>query len=242
MPVVRRSPPSHKTKPRRSHATQAPADQPPTPTRGSDGYACATDQYASPGRSHDQRHRQYSPGSRHHLWPGRQRPSRRKVPRHRQKPGCGLVADRLQWHGGLGFRPVGAASNAEAVAVAQNIPAAPPPQPTQPPAPPTNTPAQPAAPANTPEPPKPQYKFNVVVVSKCERQPAGNWFEGKTYINGQPQSGYKVVFGTSPGGPRDPTSGLRSPPGLRRLVNRLLQPHHQCHCPPSRQLVCLGRR
>ena len=49
----------------------------------------------------------------------------------------------IDYNGGAGwvFGELVTASNTEAVAVAQNIPAAPAPQPTQPPAPPTNTPA-----------------------------------------------------------------------------------------------------
>jgi hypothetical protein len=85
-----------------------------------------------------------------------------------------------------------AAQGTEAIAIAQNIPPAPI-VPTQPPPPPaTNTPVP--APAAPTEPPKPKYKFNVAVVGRCDRQPAGNWFEGKTYVGGVPQSGYKVVF------------------------------------------------
>ncbi len=87
------------------------------------------------------------------------------------------------------------ATGAQAVAMAQNIPAAPTPAPV----PPTNTPA-PAQPTPQPGPtqppptPKSNYKFNIVVTSACERQPAGNYVQGKTYIGGVPQSGYKVVF------------------------------------------------
>lgn len=96
------------------------------------------------------------------------------------------------------------AQNTGAVAVAQNIPAPPPPtatpipQPTQPPAQPTQAPA-----AQPTQPPAPStnYKFNIVVVSRCERQPAGNWFEGTTYIGGQPANGYKVVFSYAPDAP-----------------------------------------
>lgn len=85
--------------------------------------------------------------------------------------------------------------NTGAVQVAQNIPAPPPPPP------PTNTPVpQPTQPPAPPPTPKSNYKFNVVVVSRCEPQEAGNWFEGTTYIGGQPQNGYKVVFSTSPDG------------------------------------------
>jgi len=97
------------------------------------------------------------------------------------------------------------ATNTGAVAVAQNIPVPPPPtatpvpQPTQPPA---AQPTQPPAdqPTQAP-PPSTNYKFNVAVVGKCARQPAGNWFEGKTYINGQPANGYKVVFSYAPDAP-----------------------------------------
>ncbi|MCB0109257.1 MAG: hypothetical protein KDE53_25215, partial [Caldilineaceae bacterium] len=73
------------------------------------------------------------------------------------------------------------------------------------PPPPTNTPVpaptQAPAPTQPPAPPSPTYKFNIVVVSRCERQPAGNWYEGKTYVNGQPASGYKVVFSYAADGP-----------------------------------------
>ncbi|MCX6050826.1 MAG: SH3 domain-containing protein [Chloroflexi bacterium] len=94
------------------------------------------------------------------------------------------------------------AENTAAVAIAQNIPTAPPPPPTPIPQP-TAVPQPTAAPqaAQPTQPPKSTYKFNVVVVSKCEPQAAGNWFEGTTYIGGQPQNGYKVVFSYAPDGP-----------------------------------------
>ena len=107
----------------------------------------------------------------------------------------------IDYKGGAGwvFGQLVAVTGAEGVAVAQNIP----PAPTAPPAPPpTNTPEpQPTQPPAPTEPPKPQYKFNIVVVSRCERQPAGNWFEGTTYVNGQPQNGYLVAFSYAPDGP-----------------------------------------
>ena len=86
--------------------------------------------------------------------------------------------------------------NVSTVALAQVIPT-PPPPPTPVPVPPTNTPA-PAAPT---APPAPKYKFNIAVVSKCEPQQGGSWFSGKTYINGQPQSGFEVAFSYAPDGP-----------------------------------------
>ena len=91
------------------------------------------------------------------------------------------------------------ANNSSAVALAQNIPAPPPPTNTPIPAP-TQPPAPTAAPEQPTQPPAPanNYKFNVAVVGSCQRQPAGNWFEGKTYIGGQPASGYKVVFSYAP--------------------------------------------
>lgn len=88
------------------------------------------------------------------------------------------------------------AQNTGAVPVAQNIPAPPPPTNT-----PVPQPTQPPAPTQPPPPPKSTYKFNIVVVSRCERQPAGNWFEGTTYVNGQPQNGYWVAFSYAPDGP-----------------------------------------
>jgi uncharacterized protein YraI len=108
------------------------------------------------------------------------------------------------------FGQLVSAQNTGAVAVAQNIPAPPPPtatpipQPAQPPAPPPAVPQpeaqQPQPEAQQPQPPAASgnYKFNVVVVSRCERQPAGNWFEGTTYIGAQPANGYKVVFSYAP--------------------------------------------
>ena len=84
----------------------------------------------------------------------------------------------------------------EAVAVASDIPA---PPPTAVFVPPTATPVPaPAAPTAVPAP---RYEFNVAVVGRCDRQPAGTWFEGKTYKGGQPASGYNVVFSYAPDGP-----------------------------------------
>lgn len=102
------------------------------------------------------------------------------------------------------FGQLVSAQNTDGVAVAQNIPPPPPPtatpvpRPTQPPAQPTQPPA-----AQPTQPPAPstKYKFNIVVVSRCERQPAGNWFEGTTYIGAQPANGYKVVFSYAPDAP-----------------------------------------
>lgn len=88
------------------------------------------------------------------------------------------------------------ANNSDGVPVAQNIPAPPPPTNT-----PVPAPTQAPPPTAAPPPPSPTYKFNIVAVSKCNRQPAGNWFEGRTYINGQPANGYKVVFSYAADGP-----------------------------------------
>ena len=79
------------------------------------------------------------------------------------------------------------------IQVAQNIPAPPPPSPTPRPQP-TAVP-QPTATA------KPRYEFNIARLQKCERQPAGNWFEGTVYKGGQPANGYRVVFSYAPDGP-----------------------------------------
>ncbi len=105
-------------------------------------------------------------------------------------------------------------ANTGAVAVAQNIPLAPPTLPPPPPPPPATstpvpapaepgTPAEPETPAEpTPEPtPASNYRFNVAVVGRCDPQEAGNWFDGKTYINGEPKSGYMVAFSYAPDGP-----------------------------------------
>ncbi len=88
------------------------------------------------------------------------------------------------------------AQNIESIAVAQNIPAPPPTA-----VPPTPEPPPPPEPAAPPEPPKAQYKFNITAVSKCAPQEAGTWFDGRTYINGNPSNGYKVVFSYAPDGP-----------------------------------------
>jgi len=99
------------------------------------------------------------------------------------------------------FGQLVAVTGGEGVVVAQNIPpaptAAPAPPPTNTPQPAPEQPTQPPAPV---EPPKPQYKFNVAVVGACLPQESGNWFYGQTYINGQPQNGYKVVFSYAPDG------------------------------------------
>lgn len=91
--------------------------------------------------------------------------------------------------------------NTADVAVALNIPPSPvPPTPAPAPVVPTNTPvpAAPAEPAPTPVPAGPKYEFNIAVMSKCEPQAGGTWFSGKTYKNGQPQSGYRVAFSYAP--------------------------------------------
>ena len=78
------------------------------------------------------------------------------------------------------------------IQVAQNIPAPPPPPTARPQ--PTAVP-QPTATA------KPRHEFNIARLQKCERQPAGNWFEGTVYKGGQPANGYRVVFSYAPDGP-----------------------------------------
>jgi hypothetical protein len=85
--------------------------------------------------------------------------------------------------------------DANTIQVAGNIPA-PPVQPTRPPAP-TPVP-QPTAP---PPPAVSSYKFNIALVQRCDRQPAGNWVEGTVYIGGQPANGERVVFSYAPDGP-----------------------------------------
>jgi len=76
------------------------------------------------------------------------------------------------------------------IQVAQNIPP-PPPRPTA-----TRTPVpQPTA------TPRPRYEFNIALVQRCDRQPAGNWFGGTVYKGGKPVNGYRVVFSYAPDGP-----------------------------------------
>jgi hypothetical protein len=84
-------------------------------------------------------------------------------------------------------------------------PTATPVPPTATPRPPTATPV-PRPPTDTPlpptptTPPKPRYEFNIALVQSCDRQPAGNWFKGTVYKNGQPVNGYRVVFSYEPDG------------------------------------------
>lgn len=87
------------------------------------------------------------------------------------------------------------AENTGGVQIAANIPA-PPPTPTPQPPTPTPVPAQP-----TPTP-APQYKFNIAVVGRCDPNGGVTYVEGKTYVNGQPQSGdWSVAFSYAPDGP-----------------------------------------
>ena len=68
--------------------------------------------------------------------------------------------------------------------------------PARPTARPQPTPVPPPA-----APPAPRSQFNVALVQKCERQPAGNWFDGTVYKGGAPANGYRVVFSYAPDGP-----------------------------------------
>jgi len=92
--------------------------------------------------------------------------------------------------------------DAAAIQVAQNIPPPPTarPRPTAAPRP-TNPPAQPTAAPQPTAPPAPRYEFNIAAVQACNRQPAGNWFEGTVYKGGQPFNGARVVFSYAPDGP-----------------------------------------
>lgn len=57
------------------------------------------------------------------------------------------------------------------------------------------------APAGPTATPVSSRKFNVAVVQRCDRQPAGNWFKGTVYVGGQPSNGQRVVFSYAPDGP-----------------------------------------
>ncbi|MEZ4672879.1 MAG: alkaline phosphatase D family protein [Caldilineaceae bacterium] len=48
---------------------------------------------------------------------------------------------------------------------------------------------------------EPVLQFERAEVTKCERQPAGNWFDGYTNVAGQPANGYQVVFSYEADGP-----------------------------------------
>lgn len=93
------------------------------------------------------------------------------------------------------FGELVSAENIGDIGIAANIPPSPVPPP------PTNTPVPPPpAPTAPPAPAAPQYEFNVALVSRCDPQAAGTWFSGKTYKNGNPANGYRVVFSFAPDG------------------------------------------
>lgn len=98
------------------------------------------------------------------------------------------------------YGPLVTTENTGGVQVAANIP--PPPAPTNTPVPPPPPPptAVPEPPPPT-QPPAPRYEFNIAVVGECRRQPAGTWFEGRVYRNGQPSNGHLIVFSYAPDGP-----------------------------------------
>ncbi|MCX6046149.1 MAG: carboxypeptidase-like regulatory domain-containing protein [Chloroflexi bacterium] len=76
----------------------------------------------------------------------------------------------------------------------------------------------------------PTAYFNVVTVSHCERQAAGNWFEGTISIHGQPKDGYKVVYSFLPEGPWLTAPAISGPhadyPGWRTgYYSQIIQAH-----------------
>jgi hypothetical protein len=110
------------------------------------------------------------------------------------------------------YGPLVTAQNTGSVTIAANIPAPPPPTNTPVPAPQAPPPAPPPAepaPAPAPEqpaPPPPQpvsnYKFNIAVAGRCDPNAGVTYVQGRTYVNGQPQSGdWFVAFSYAPDGP-----------------------------------------
>jgi hypothetical protein len=114
------------------------------------------------------------------------------------------------------YGPLVTAQNTDSVTIAANIPAPPPPtntpvpaQPTPvpppPPAEPAPAPAEPEPAPAEPEPAPPpasNFRFNVAVVGRCDPNAGVTYVEGRTYINGQPQSGdWSVAFSYAPDGP-----------------------------------------
>lgn len=177
------------TQPPASAATEAPAEE-PTPAEPT---ATATPEAAQATVSQAINVRG-GPGTNYQII-GAAQPGTQFTIKGKDPTGAWWQVDYNGNNGWL-FGQLVTAQNTSAVPVAQNIPTPPPatatpiPQPT---APPTQPPAaQPTA------PPAAKYKFNIVVTSRCERQPAGNWFEGTTYIGGQPANGYNVVFSYAP--------------------------------------------
>jgi uncharacterized protein YraI len=116
--------------------------------------------------------------------------------------------------------------NAQAVAIASNIPAPPPPtatpipqptpvpQPAQPepqPAQPEPQPEQPQPEQPQPEQPQPEqpapqpaggnYEFNRAILQRCDPNAGVTYVNGTVYKNGQPVNGYRVAFSYAPDGP-----------------------------------------
>ncbi len=103
------------------------------------------------------------------------------------------------------FGDLVAAQNTGSVAIAQNIPAPPPPTQAPPPpaepAPPPAEPAQPEQPAEPAPPPEQSYQFNKAILQRCDPNAGVTYVKGTTYRNGQPANGYFVAFSYAPDGP-----------------------------------------
>lgn len=88
--------------------------------------------------------------------------------------------------------------NTETVAVAQNIPAPPPPTAV----PPTATPQPPPQPQEPPPTPKPNYLFSRALLQKCDPNAGVTYVEGTVYKDSNPVNGYFVAFSYAPDGPQ----------------------------------------
>ncbi len=66
-------------------------------------------------------------------------------------------------------------------------------------------------PTATPTSTESPFEFNVAIVQSCLPQAGGTWFDGKTYKNGEPTNGYRVVFSYEADGPHVTQPAISGP-------------------------------
>lgn len=103
------------------------------------------------------------------------------------------------------FNDLVTAQNTTSVAVAMNIPAAPPPT-AAPVAPPPQEQPQPQPQpqeqqAPPPAPAEPSYQFNKAILQRCDPNQGVTYVQGTTYRSGQPTNGLSVAFSYAQDGP-----------------------------------------
>ena len=100
------------------------------------------------------------------------------------------------------FGELVSSQNTGSVAVAQNIPAPPPPTAVPPtPVPVVEAPAEPAPPAEPAQPAQGSYQFNKAILQRCDPNEGVTYVQGTTYRNGQPTNGLQVAFSYALDGP-----------------------------------------